>query len=339
MVEGETLQNPEDIEREIIRFYKNLYIREEEWRPSVTSRNHPRISSEDNSMLQSPFEEHKIWDSVRACAGDKAPGPDRFSMAFFNKCWEVVKDDVVPIFVALIPKKVGAKELRDFKPISLIGSIYKTILKLLIEKLKKDELQRKVDWLDTILYFNSKLLNPDQWGPTGFFQYQRGLRQGDPLFPFLFIIAMEGLNDLVKVAQTNEWIRGFKVSSRANSNMRISHLQYADDTLVFCEAESEHVKILRVIFILFEAFSGLHINWQKSFICPINEVPGIQNLANILGGTVGELPTVHLGMPLGAKSKAKGIWNNVLEKCERKLANWKNQYLSMGKTYSDQLCA
>lgn len=50
----------------------------------------------------------------------------------------------------------------------------------------------------------------------------------------------------------------------------------------------------------------------------------------MLGGKVGELPTIYLGMPLGAKSKAKGIWNNVLEKCEKKLANWKNQYLSMG---------
>lgn len=123
-----------------------------------------------------------------------------------------------------------------------------------------------------ILRLYSKLLNYDQWCTNWFFPSQRGLRQGDPLSPFLFIIAMEGLNDLLKVAQTIEWIRGFKVSIKAGSNIRISHLQYADDTLVFCEAEKEQVKILRVIFILFEAISGLHINWQKSFIYPVNEV-------------------------------------------------------------------
>nr|XP_009762741.1 PREDICTED: uncharacterized protein LOC104214730 [Nicotiana sylvestris] len=112
IVEVESLQNPEDIKRE------------------------------------------EIWDSVKACAGDKAPGPDGFTMAFFTTCWEVVKKDVVAVvqifyeqgifekslnatFVALIPKKLGAKELRDFRPISLIGSIYKIISKLLTERLKK----------------------------------------------------------------------------------------------------------------------------------------------------------------------------------------------------------
>lgn len=53
------------------------------------------ITTEDNSVLQSPFEEQEIWDSVKACAGDKAPGPDGFSVVFLNKCWEVIKEDVV----------------------------------------------------------------------------------------------------------------------------------------------------------------------------------------------------------------------------------------------------
>lgn len=170
--------------------------------------------------------------------------------------------------------------------------------------------------------------------PAGFFPSQRGLRQGDPLPPFLFIIAMEGLNDMLKTAQANSWIRGFKMSTRKDNNRRISHLQYADDTLVICEAEKEEVKVLRVIFILFDATSGLHINGQKSFIYPVNEVMELQSLANVLGGEggkVGELPTVYLGMPLGAKNKSKGIWNDVREKCEKKLANWKNQYLKWGE--------
>lgn len=100
-----------------------------------------------------------------------------------------------------------------------------------------------------------------------------------------------------------------------------THLQYVDDTLVICDAESEQLKHLRVIFVLFEAISGLHINWEKSFIYPVNEVPQISLLANILGGKIGELSTTYLGMPLGAKSKCLSIWNYVVEKCERKLVN------------------
>ena len=83
---------------------------------------------------------------------------------------------------------------------------------------------------------------------------------------------------------------------------------------------------MRVIFNIFEAVSGLHINCSKSFIYPVNIVINIEELTNILGGKVGELPTTYLGMPLGSKSKSKEIWSGVIEKCERELANWKCQH-------------
>lgn len=72
---------------------------------------------------------------------------------------------------------------------------------------------------------------------------------------------------------------------------------------------------------------SLHINW--SFLYPINEVKNMNLLAAILG-EVGALPTIYLGMHLGAKSKSFEIWNTVIEKCEKKLARWKTEYLSMG---------
>jgi len=62
----------------------------------------------------------------------------------------------------------------------------------------------------------------------------------------------------------------------------------------------------------------------------VNEVPEINRLAGILGGKVGEMPTTYLGMPLGANSKSKNIWNAMVEKCEKKLVNWRSQYLSLG---------
>lgn len=72
-----------------------------------------------------------------------------------------------------------------------------------------------------------------------FFPANRGLRQGDP--PFLFIIAMEGLNYMIKVARNNECLRGFKVVTNLNlslkTNMEVTHLKYADDTLILCDAE------------------------------------------------------------------------------------------------------
>lgn len=53
-------------------------------------------------------------------------------------------------------------------------------------------------------------------------------------------------------------------------------------------------------------------------------------LAGVLGCEVGSLPTVYLGLSLGAKRKALEIWNSVTETCEKRLSNWKGQYLSLG---------
>ena len=64
-----------------------------------------------------------------------------------------------------------------------------------------------------------------------------------------------------------------------------------------------------MIFILFEAISGIHINWNKSFLYPINVVPDLSSLARTLGGRTGDLPTTYLGMPLGANSRSLGILN------------------------------
>ncbi|WMV59186.1 hypothetical protein MTR67_052571 [Solanum verrucosum] len=159
---------------------------------------------------------------------------------------------------------------------------------------------------------------------------EAGLRQGDPLSPFLFIIAMDGLSDMLKTARENLWLKGFKISNRVGCELEITHLQYADDTLIFCDANKEQLRMLRVIFILFEAVSGLHINWNKSFLYPVNVVPDLSSLARTLGGRIGDLPTTYLGMPLGANNRPLGIWNGVIEKCERRLVNWKSQYLSLG---------
>lgn len=86
--------------------------------------------------------------ALRDMNGDKAPGPDGFTIAFFSSCWEVLKEDIMAMFhffyenmcfekslnaafIALIPKKTSASNLRDYRPISLIGGIYKLLAKVL----------------------------------------------------------------------------------------------------------------------------------------------------------------------------------------------------------------
>lgn len=134
---------------------------------------------------------------------------------------------------------------------------------------------------------------------------------------------------MLKTAQANNRIMGFKMKDGNTLGLSISHLQYANDRLIFCGAKIEPLKRRIGIFVLFEAISGLHINWGKSYVYPVNEVPNINDLAYIPGGKVGGLSPIYLGMPLGARSKSKNIWNAVVKKCEEKLVNWESQYLSL----------
>ncbi|XP_075095148.1 uncharacterized protein LOC142173454 [Nicotiana tabacum] len=74
------------------------------------------------------------------------------------------------------------------------------------------------------------------------------------------ILFMEGQNNMVKTAKSNGWIKGFEVARNGNNSLEITYLQYADDTLIFCDAEKEQLRFLRVILVLFEGISRLHVN-------------------------------------------------------------------------------
>lgn len=90
--------------------------------------------------------------------------------------------------------------------------------------------------------------------PKGFFPASRGLRQGDPLSPFLFVIIVEALSRMFSAAAMANMIEGFRSSINAPST---SHLQFADGTLLFCGSIEEQIKNVKVILLCFEAVSGL----------------------------------------------------------------------------------
>ena len=98
----------------------------------------PRISGDNVEWLEKPFEESEVLEVIKEFNGDKSPGPNSFSMAFFQACWGILKLDIIAVFhhfhvtgqfekslnatfIALIPKKTAAVEIKDYRPISLVG--------------------------------------------------------------------------------------------------------------------------------------------------------------------------------------------------------------------------
>lgn len=112
-----------------------------------------QIGELERGWLERRFEKNEILSVVRDMEGDKAPGPDGFSMAFFHHCWRVVERDVLAVFeefyqhckfekylnatfIVLIPKKNDASNICDFRPINLVESLYKILAKVLENRLK-----------------------------------------------------------------------------------------------------------------------------------------------------------------------------------------------------------
>ena len=81
--------------------------------------------------------------------------------------------------------------------------------------------------------------------PFGFFRSSKGLRQGDPLSPYLFVIGMEALSCLIAIVVDRGFLSG--------CGLIISHLLRADDTLLFCESNQGQMVYLSCLFVWFEA--------------------------------------------------------------------------------------
>ena len=96
--------------------------------------------------------------------------------------------------------------------------------------------------------------------PSTEFLLKRGLRQGDPLAPFLFNVVAESLNGLIRRAKDENLYKGFQIGADL---VDISILQYADDTIFFGEATMENVTAIKAILRTFELASGLKINYAK----------------------------------------------------------------------------
>ena len=106
----------------------------------------------------------------------------------------------------------------------------------------------------------------------------------------------------------------------------VSHLLFADDTLIFCDVEPSQIANLKAILARFEEVSGFYINLGKSELVHVGGVPNLEVLVGLLGCGQSSLPLKYLGLPLGAKFKDLSVWNPILERIERRLASWKRMY-------------
>ena len=157
----------------------------------------------------------------------------------------------------------------------------------------------------------------------------RGLRQGDPLSPYLFLLCVDGFSSLIKDAARNQMLSGISICRGCSM---VTHLFFANDSLLFCKATNQECHKLIEILGLYEVASGQKVNAEKFSVFFSHNTPQEKRceVLNILGPMQDIRHSKYLGLSsIIGRSKTK-VFAKMKEKVGRKLAGWKGKLLSIG---------
>ncbi|KAK2373370.1 hypothetical protein QL285_074404 [Trifolium repens] len=275
-----------------------------------------QLNQVECGSLTRPFLEAEVKEAVWDCDSFKSPGPDG------------ILDGI------LIANEV-VDEARKFKK------------ELLLFKVDFEKAYDSVDWgyLDAVM---AKMAFPPLWrkwirecvctatasvlvngSPTEEFHLERGLRQGDPLSPFLFLLVAEGLNVMMSAMVERNVFTGYNVGEQ--ESITVSLLQFADDTLLLGAKSWANVRALRGVLVLFELMSDLKVNFHKSMLVRVNITNSwLHEAASALQCRVGKVSFLYLGLPIGGDSRRLSFWEPVLTRIRNKLSRWNSRFLSFG---------
>ncbi|CAH9096848.1 unnamed protein product [Cuscuta epithymum] len=173
--------------------------------------------------------------------------------------------------------------------------------------------------------FFSVLINGS---PQGFFKPLRGVKQGDPLSPFLFILASEAFSRGLKWQVSNGLIQPYWLG---RFGFPVTHLAYADDLLIFINGGSRSIRNFKKFLSLYENTSGQAVNFDKSaFVCGNHTDSRSQNIKDLLGMQKTSLPIKYLGAMLHKGINRHQYCRNIINKFDSKLSTWKQKHLSQG---------
>ncbi|KAJ9561536.1 hypothetical protein OSB04_006696 [Centaurea solstitialis] len=162
----------------------------------------------------------------------------------------------------------------------------------------------------------------------GFFHGKRGIRQGDPLSPYLFTLIMEGFSLIFKQCIREAGDFGYHKGCEA---FDLTHLCFADDLFVFTRGDVHSVEILKKALEIFASKSGLTANLDKSEVFFGNVPPETRNaIRTCLPFRLGNFPIRYLGVPLSPVRLRRADYGGLLLKIKNRITNWKAKFLSFG---------
>ncbi|KAA3478112.1 reverse transcriptase [Gossypium australe] len=166
-------------------------------------------------------------------------------------------------------------------------------------------------------------LNSDWFSPS------RGLRQGDPLSPYLFLICAEGFATLLEDVKQRGLMEGAPIG---RGRISINHLFFADDCILFGDASLEGARTVHKVINEYERNAGQRVNYDKSLIFFGANVGNKikEEITTLLGVRMAPSPEKYLGLPMMVGRRKMWAFNTFIDRFRKRVEGWSLRYLSMG---------
>ncbi|RVW49018.1 Transposon TX1 uncharacterized 149 kDa protein [Vitis vinifera] len=248
-VRGIWLSDEQDIQRGVVRAYQDLLSDPSGWHPSMSSLEFDSIGREEAARLEEMFSLEEVYLALLELNGDKAPGPDGFShclltllLGFYPR--QVLANRLKKVVSKVVSSAQNAfvegRQILDATLIAneAIDSMLKGDEAGVLCKLDLEKAYDHINW-DFLVLVMQKMGFGEKWAgwirwcistasfsvlingsPAGFFQSTRGLRQGDPISPYLFVLGMEALSCLINKAVRGGFLSGCRLRGRGGNGIQ-----------------------------------------------------------------------------------------------------------------------
>ncbi|KAL0282460.1 UNVERIFIED_CONTAM: hypothetical protein Sradi_7260000 [Sesamum radiatum] len=327
---GETLTDMKEVTGEFVSYFTTLLGGPRMQRNINLEflRHHIKhsLTSDEADTICAPVTLAEIKDAAFDIAEDSAPGPDGYTAGFFKASWSVVGKEIseaVSEFfrTGKLLKQVNATLLVLIPKNAFVPgrSISDNIL--LAQELLAGYNQAKLPPRCTIKVDIQKAYDSVDWDFL-----TAGLRQGDPMSPYLFVLIMEIWHTLLHFRVHT--VPSFQFHWKCKEQ-QILDLCFADDVLVFCKADIPSISVIKDTLCEFAELSGLKVNPHKSQIILSRAAQqDKQQILEFLGFQEGCLPVRYLGVPLSASRLTIADCKPLIDKLETRIAGWNHLNLT-----------
>ena len=407
------LTSQKDIEAHILSFYEKLYTKDEEVESNFSAREdcfqfiRPTVTAEHNAELMRPLTMEEVTETIKQLPTGKAPGVDSIPAEFYHELWEDIEVDIFNFVsesmnlcflteelniskITLLPKSEDRLRIQNYRPISLLNTLYKVVAKIYANRMKpllhnwilpsqtgfvpnrcildniflafeaiawaresqqdlsmllldfekaydrvnwtflREVMERMgfhSQWIRQVMSLNdnataSVIVNGDI---SKTFRLQRSVRQGCPLAPYLFLLTVDVLGQMLQHPECQ--VQGLRLPDRT----AITNQMFADDTLLLLDGTRDNLDRALSVIHRFGAASGAKLNLHKSVGLWISHRPREWQWGEEAGLKwleKGEV-TRYLGYPFGIDIPQKEKDAKMLNQIRKHLIRWSANKLSL----------